>query len=342
VRRNWNLRGIGVGSLAVAALLSVYFLSRRREPPAHDQPARPTAVAVIYLAGFVLMMGILLMPWKIASFEGTGTRGYGVADFFVARFQNITNNPRGIGFVVMCLFCFGMGHAVFHFRRTFNHAHVWLSTTLLWSVLSVLIILGAYFSVSIAPFRMWTFFGPFASLMAGYGFVQILERLPGGGMKIAAWMVLAAAVIPTSFIQKYTLNTDIWPDHMVRVPESRSLYEQMRNGAVPRESRVLRLCGDSTFLVGYDMSMEPVLDRRANSYHGRALQETAEQNKRFLKEHDIEYVTLGLSCAAERRLSDKAPREYGQWLEDKKRELERDGGFQKTLETRAEVLFRVR
>ena len=338
----WNFKGLATVMPVLLAGVALYVFRRFWAPRVRHILGKPFSIPVIYLAAFLVFLAVLAIPDHIFSFKGTGTKDYGLGDFFVARSKNMINNPVGIGLAVMSLFSIGIVLSLAKFRETFKPENLWLSTSLLWSVLSIFIILGTYFSITVAPFRMWTFFGLFASLLAAYGFISIRRKIPYERGKIAAWAVLAAVVIPTSFVQKYQVNNSIWPDHMVRVPESRALYERMRNGAVPRDSSVLRLCGDSTFLVGYDMSLDPILDSRSKKYYRRALDEPARDNREFLRRKKVEYVTLGLSCAAERRLSGNALQDYVLKLERKKNELDRHIGFSKIEETRTEVLFRVR
>jgi len=337
-----NGKTLGFALFMAAVFFISYIFRSRWTPTLHRVLDKPAAIPLGYLIIFVFVMGILLIPEEIFTTFGTGTRDYGLSDFFVAKSKNMINNPVGIGLAVMGLFCLGIVACLVKSKETFKPGNAWLSTSLLWAVLSILIILGTYFSITVAPFRMWTFFGLFASLIAAYGFKLILRKIPDERMKIVVWALLAAIVIPTSFVQKYQVNNSIWPDHMVRVPESRALYERMRNGAVPRESKVLRLCRDSAFLVGYDMSLEPILDKRAKRYHKRALNDTVRQNWKFFKKHDIEYITAGLSCAVEKRLSGRALNQYVNVFQKRINDMIESGRFSMVEDTNTEVLLRVR
>ena len=122
------------------------------------------------------------------------------------------------------------------------------------------------------------------------------------------------------------------------VPQSRGLYEWMRDGGVPKNSNVLRLCGNSYFLTGYDMAIEPVL---VPQYYETLLDETAIQNRRFLMGNGIEFVTAGQSCAVALKLSHQESEVYMLRLQQRLNELVNEHGFAIVAKTDTEVLMKV-
>ena len=286
-------------------------------------------------------MLLLIIPSnKIIDIKGTATRDYNLGDFFIAKKGNMTNNPIGVGWVLMTLFCIGILIILLNYKKLFKKENFWVSTTFIWAIFSLVIIFGTYFSIMFIPFRMWTFFAVFASLIIGFSVITILKPIKNNLLKISLLILIVILVIPTSFSQKYWHNTAQWPEHMVMVPESQELYIWLRDsGRVPKDSKVYTLCIHPWALYGYDMNPEVWNDKElahygGNPYYGSSLNKTLEDNYNFLKRYNLDYVVLGASCIA------KSNVDINQ-LNKRIQEMINSPNFSLIKNTESEFLFRV-
>ncbi len=287
----------------------------------------------------VIMLVLVLPSEKIISIKGSGTRAYVLKDFFIAQQGNLTNNPIGVGLVLMTFFCIGILLMILNYKKLFKKENFWLSTTLIWTIVSLIIIFGASLSIMYIPFRMWTFFGLFASLVIGFAVVSLLKGVKQRYIRILILAVFVLLVIPTSFSQKYWHNTAHWSEHQIMVPESQQLYIWMRDGGLPKDSMVTNLCHKEILVFGYDMLSKPWLSEELDSesreaYYIHALNKSLEDNYNFLKRNDFDYVTLGASCVAKF----KADVEL---LNNRLQEMMNSTKFSLVKNTKTEFLFKV-
>ena len=136
-------------------------------------------------------------------------------------------------------------------------------------------------------------------------------------------------------------------DIHARAPTSIALYEWIFDGGIEKGAKVVSLCKDSQFIVGYDTSVEPILDpeiksrwgTETESYYTVALDETVDQNYEFMKRKGIEYVALGASCVFWAPVAEQ--QEYGQKLQTRLNEMAEYPNFILVHNTESEALFRV-
>jgi hypothetical protein len=304
------------GAVTMLILLAIaVFIYRSRHswrPALEGWLAVGNRGVIIWLCGLALVFIVLLLPIHIVYMLGTADRlalgvvdrYYVVSDFFSASSaRNMINNPVGLGFVLMSAVAASFLLASARIFTLFKPVNAWIAVSYAWIITAFLLVLGKYFSIAIVPFRAWTFLGLFASLFAAWGIVTFIRAFSGNYWILLGVMVLLAAiVIPTSFIPKYQINTAIWKDSTIGTPESRALFTWMRNGGIPKNSVVAHLCGNSEFLSGYDMN-PPLWNEVFHPRRGvekpyfvvHPLEITPEAYT-VLKNAQVEYVTIGASC----------------------------------------------
>lgn len=296
--------------IVLAVILAIYFTRNRWFVVVKKLISGEKAKHRIFFGALALVFLVLMLPSeKFLAIAGTGTRDYTLRDFFFAQKGNLINNPIGVGLVLMILFSIGLLLILVNYRRLFKKENFWVSMTLVWTIVSLLIIFGTYFSLMYMPFRMWTFFGLFSSLVVGFAVTTLLKGVKQKHMKILVLVILVILVIPTSFSQKYWNNTSVWPEHFIMVPQSQQLYIWMREGGLPKDSRVVNICHAPALMFGYDMiapawESEQMASRRefvpskTGAYYRNAVNSSLESNYNFLKENKIDYVVIGASCIA--------------------------------------------
>ncbi len=295
---------------------------------------------------FLIVLGtvalILILPSKkLINLKGSGTRAYTLADFFVAQKGNMTNNPIGVGIILMSLFTIGIIFILLSYKKLFEKENFWISTTLIWVIFSLIIILGVYHSVMYLPFRMWTFFAIPASLIIGFAVVGLAKLIKKQHLTAIFIIAVVILVIPTSFAQKYWHNTAVWPEHQIFIPESQKFYVELRDGdIIPKDSHVYPLCHQPSTLYGYDMhpmtwANEELSENSETAYFRTALNKSIEDNYQFLKRNEMEYVVLGASCVAKHKFDVNLTNQRLQ-------EISASDNFELVYNTQSEFLFSVK
>ncbi|MFW6231335.1 MAG: hypothetical protein ACOC32_04925, partial [Nanoarchaeota archaeon] len=203
----------------------------------------PLRRQILYIVLLIAAALILLVPSeKIMYSGGTASREYTVQDFFVAKEANMINNPIGIGMVLMWVFLFSAALLLYHARDSFKQkGEGKMEFTMLNIGLFTFVgVMGADLSIGIAPFRMWTFFGFFVSVIVGLGMTLILDILKRRKMAIVSLAFILLFVFgayATSFSQKQVHNTNIWPEHWImdQSGQAQQLFIWMRDGGIPKD-----------------------------------------------------------------------------------------------------------
>lgn len=295
---------------------------------------------IFFILLAILFLILLLPSQKLVNIKGTGTRDYTFSDFFIAQKGNLTNNPIGVGLVLMIFFSVGLLLILVHYKKLFKKENFWISTTFIWSIISLIIIFGTYFSIMYMPFRMWTFFAVFASLIIGFAVVNLLKLIKNKPIKFIVLLLFIILVIPTSFSQKYWHNTATWPEHQVFVLESQQFYVWLRdNGRIPKDSAVYPLCHQPSTMYGYDMNPmtwqnEELSELSEKAYYRTSLNKSLEDNYDFLKRNNMDYTVLGASCVAKHKFDVNL-------VNNKIQEMANSTSFTRIYNTESEFLFKV-
>jgi len=292
---------------------------------------------IVFFAMLVIVMLVLIIPSnKIIDIKGTASRDYTFGDFFIANKENMVNNPVGVGIVLMTLFCIGFLIILLNYKKLFLKENLCITSTFVLSIFSILIILGTYFSITIIPFRMWTFFAVFASLMIGFT-IKILNDIIPKKFQMAFISVIIVLVLFTSFSQKYSINTTKWGDDRLIIPESIDLYVWMRDN-LQKDSHVYPLCIRPEVMYGYDMNPKAwdgeLAQYAYNPYYTHSLNESLEDNYIFLVKNDMNYVVLGASCIVKMKINQTL-------LENRVNEMTSSNKFKLIHNTNTELLFEV-
>ncbi|MCK4589140.1 MAG: hypothetical protein KAT77_01770 [Nanoarchaeota archaeon] len=172
-------------------------------------------VQIAQEGGFKLTKKILTSLPKIFSAEGgTATRAYSFNDFFIAKSQNMINNPIGIGIAISILTVLGLIYMIFKFKPLAEKRNHWLAISLAWFIFLFLFVNSVTFHLPIGfgAFRMWMLLAIPISLLASQGAWFLITL--GKKIKINKSIILIILIIGillTSGYQKYSVNTAIWP-----------------------------------------------------------------------------------------------------------------------------------
>ncbi|MBU0628863.1 MAG: hypothetical protein KKC75_06755 [Nanoarchaeota archaeon] len=146
--------------------------------------------------------------------SGTATRVYTFNDFFVAKTQNMINNPIGVGIVLCILVAFSLVYVLIKYKSLFNKENSWLWVSLAWFIFTFLGVNSMTFNLPIGlyAFRIWMLLAIPISILAAEGTWFLLGYADKKGMgKSLLLFVIILGIIFTSGYQKYAVNTANWP-----------------------------------------------------------------------------------------------------------------------------------
>ncbi len=278
--------------------------------------------------------GMGLGGTSVFSVAGTGDRAYTLADFVVARGQNMINAPIGFGIVVSILVVIGI-LALFLRYKQFPGKYRWGIVALVWFLFALYAVNAANMPIKLSPFRAWVILAVPVALLAGEG-AAFLGALGSSFLpkqrtiiKYAIFIILIAGMFFTSYEQKYQLNAEAqWPPgafwQLVQVngqvgsPELQG-YQWMREN-VPHDSRVFSFW-NAALPIGFEM----------NSCHWCAgtkefrdtwIELNATDIHAWLRDNDYKYVIV----------SGQDVQMYGQGAADKANEMANSGLFGPTYQ----------
>ncbi len=160
---------------------------------------------------------------SVINVAGTGDRIYHLSEFIFAREVNMINNPIGIGIVLSILTIIGLVFIIIKYKDMAREENYHKLITVLWFIFAFYAVNAARFPVRLSPFRAWMLLAIPVSLLSGEA-IALIDNFaraavsnfakPKTAIKAASLLVLgliAYSIVMTSFVQKYTVNTAIWP-----------------------------------------------------------------------------------------------------------------------------------
>jgi len=229
-------------------------------------------------------------------YGGTATRAYTFNDFFIAKPQNMINNPVGVGIVLCLLLFIALIYVIIKYKSLIKKENHWIIITLAWLVFTFLGVNSMTFNlpVGLVAFRFWMLFAIPVSILASEG-LEFLIKI-ARKIKISSSIVVIMVIIGvllTSGYQKYAVNTAIWPFQDFSSMEEMQSYLWLKN--LPIDTKVLPLCFGDFSVIGLDKlsyRWEPAV----RNFKDEAINKTPEQIHSFLRRWGYEYIVIDAHC----------------------------------------------
>jgi len=229
-------------------------------------------------------------------YGGTATRAYTFNDFFVAKPQNMINNPVGVG-VVLCLLLFiALIYIIIRYKSLIKEENHWIIITLAWLVFTFLGVNSMTFNlpVGLVAFRFWMLFAIPVSILASLGLeflIKIAKKIKISSSLVV--IVIIIGILSTSGYQKYTVNTAIWPFQDFSSMDEMQSYLWLKN--IPIDTKVLPLCFNDFSVIGLD-KMSYAWEPSVIKFKDESINKTPEQIHSFLKKWSYEYIIIDAHC----------------------------------------------
>ena len=234
--------------------------------------------------------------------SGTATRPYTFSDFFIAKSQNLINNPVGVGIVLCLLVLLSILVIFLTYRSMKQEKKIWAVISFLWLIYTFFGINTMTFNLpfGLFAFRFWMLFALPVSILASEG-LWFLYSL-GDNFKLPRAFILILVllgVVLTSGYQKYMVNTAIWGPG-----QSFGSYQEVIDfsyiDSLPPNTNIYGFCslGTSEKIIGfnqYDCAWcQDVLDMQKTG-----INKSAEDLYSWMKRKKYEYSVIDTSCISE-------------------------------------------
>ena len=292
-----------------------------------DHGAPQETVSAIQGTGLIDKI-ISKLPTALAKTSGTATRPYTFSDFFIAKGQNLINNPTGLGIAVTILAIIGaavmIGKIIVSAKRKspVNPKNAYLIITLLWFIFTFIIVNTQTFNLPVGfyGFRVWMIMAIPVALAATEGMwgimnltqaafswcsrrlsavksrgesIEIVKQITLTLLKFgkASTLILAIAGIAfTSAQQKYEVNTANWPPGVAWTSlQEVQTYAWLKN--LPHDTKVFSFIMDD-FVIGFD-KFSCAWCEAETTYRQKGFNDSAEETALWMKENEYEYLILG-------------------------------------------------
>ena len=191
-------------------------------------------------------------------------------------------------FIVSLLFVAGI-YTFLIYRDYISRKKLWVAVSLFWFTY---VFAGLYdIPTQLFTFRLWTMLAFVLSIIVGYSFISILDAANKLGIpKIAVWIIFIALILFTSGIQKYTVNTAVWPPGGFWTSNEEIQGYILFKDNLPSETRVFTFSNNAV-IIGMDKYTchwcDDVREFQKNGFNS-----SAGETYNWLKARKYEYIVI--------------------------------------------------
>ncbi len=268
---------------------------------------------------------------------GTATRPYNFNDFFIAKKQNMINNPLGVGVILSILLIITLIYLIFNYKNLKDKNNAWITITLIWLIFTFLGINSMTFKlpVGLYAFRFWMLFAIPVSILSSEGTWFLMDKLKKIGIgKIITILIIIIGILFTSAYQKYTVNTAQWPPGTLwsSIDE---LQGYLYLNSLPINEKVFPVCSmGARKVLGFDKLVYFwKLEGAERKQYDERIELSVSDLNNWLKSHSYKYLIIDGNCIKEDSLGLNKTNE-------KINELGTSGLFAVEHQTKGMILFK--
>ncbi|MEK6900385.1 MAG: hypothetical protein AABX05_04650, partial [Nanoarchaeota archaeon] len=225
---------------------------------------------------------------------GTASRTYSFSDFFFAKGANMINNPIGIGVVLSLLTLSGVALLLWKYKSTLTQKeNGWRSLILFWLIFTFWAVNGLNFPISVArgAFRSWMILAIAIALVAAEGIYLIKDLINSKTLKYGFLFLVLTGIILTSGLQKYQVNTSIWPTSGSFSGPSEPFQYAEWFKAIPDNTKVFTYAPRDKLVIGLG-KFSCAWCQEVISFRNDIIDKDAEELYLFLKSNGYEYFII--------------------------------------------------
>lgn len=225
--------------------------------------------------------------------SGTATRVYSFEDFFIAKHQNMINNPVGIGIFISLLLIVSLVFIIIKYKALFKKNSQWILISLLWLIFTYLGINSMTFNLPIGlfAFRFWMLFAIPVALLSVLGMWLLFNIASKFNIpKIFILIVVIVGILFTSAHQKYSVNTAIWPPGAFWTSNEEIQGYMWFKDNIPSGTKVFTF-SNNALINGLDKFICNWCND-VRDYQSKGFNQTIEQNYDWLKKDQYKFVII--------------------------------------------------
>jgi hypothetical protein len=232
--------------------------------------------------------------------SGTASRAYTFNDFFIAKSQNMINNPIGIGIFITILLVIALVYILIKYKSLFDKENTWKLITFMWLVFAFLGVNSITFNlpIGLVAFRFWMLLAIPVSLLASEGMWLLKNLFKKFGIpSLLIFLIIISGVYFTSVRQKYEVNTSIWGTYPYYGGGNPQLAIEYSNwfSTLPKNTAVFTYSDRNHVIAGFDMYSCAWCDEVMQTTKACILDLDEKQLNSFLKKYQYEYMLIGSS-----------------------------------------------
>lgn len=195
----------------------------------------------------------------------------------------------GIYFFIASLILAAAVYAYMIYKEHISKQKSWVPISLLWFVYAFA---GLYYiPTQFFPFRTWTLLAAVLSIITGYGFVSLLRSAKKSGIPgTVIWLALIILIFATSGIQKYAVNTAVWPPGGFWTSNEEIKGYIWLKDNVPAGTKVFTF-SNNAIVIGFDKFVCHWC-KEVNDYQRTGFSQTSQQNYNWLKKERYNYMII--------------------------------------------------
>ena len=264
---------------------------------------------------------------------GTGDRTYSFSDFFIAKEQNMINNPIGVGIFLSLLTIIAVVILFLRFKNLLTKENHWLVITLVWFLFALYAVNAAKMPIKLSPFRAWIILAIPVCILAAEGSLNLMDMAKKSAGKIGMYIlliILLMGIYFTSTQQKIAVNTAIWPPGGFWTSSEEIVAYLWLRDNTEANAKVFAFVIDGP-IIGMDKFI-CYWCHDIRDFKKTGANKTAEETHSFLKERDYSYLIIDGQYA----------KAFGaEEANAKIQELAQSGLFRPVFQNQGGIIFRV-
>jgi len=222
---------------------------------------------------------------------------YGLNDFLSSPFASKMDQPVGWGIFAAVLMVLGLGVSILKFMGGENRG-IYLAIILLF-IFCMIGVEGNAMPFKMMPHRFWVFLALPVAMLAGIGTVWILDLVAARWKSLSGIVmaVIAIGIIWSSAYPKYVVETSAWPPGAGWTSQEQVAGYVNLKEKLPANTKFFSFCGSEDYANGID-KFGYGWDKAVADYKMASINDSLENNYRFLKQYGYEYMVIDTSCLA--------------------------------------------
>ncbi len=235
---------------------------------------------------------------------------YTLSDFLIAPIITKIDQPTGFGVLAFVLGICALAYLLWNWKKYFV-LEKYEFVVVLWFVLTFIGLLGGHLPLSILTHRFWAYVSIPLALLIGIFVVALFGKIHSRFVAVLLALVLFFGIFGVPFFTSFNFYTSWYPKYIVETAQwppgvAWSSVQELEGYMWMHEhivgSRVLSLCKEEKFLIGFDVDAD-FPNQEMNQFRKNLVEKTVEDI--VLQSVGYDAVSLEYSCVKKEYLTEE-------------------------------------